>query len=131
MHARLGRHLEDLKTRLQLNAGQESAWGRFTTALQATPTRPAHAPLHQELMSLNTPDRLDRMKTLRAQHQADMNAFMDRRSEATKAFYATLTPEQKKVFDAEGARFMQARHGGDGSGHEGRGHHGMMHGGRS
>jgi Spy/CpxP family protein refolding chaperone len=29
---------------------------------------------------------------------------MDRRAEATKAFYAQLTPEQKKTFDAETAR---------------------------
>lgn len=134
MHARVGRHLDGLKTRLQLNASQESAWSQFRTALQARPTHAAHAThtaQRQELMGLSTPERLDRMKTLRAQHQAEMNAFMDQRSEATKTFYATLSTEQKKVFDAESARFMQARHSQEGHGHPGRGHHGMMHGGRS
>jgi protein CpxP len=29
----------------------------------------------------------------------DMNAAMDKRGDATKTFYATLTPEQQKVFD--------------------------------
>jgi Spy/CpxP family protein refolding chaperone len=41
-------------------------------------------------------------------------AEMDKRADATKTFYAALSPEQKKVFDAETAR---GRHG----------HHGMHH----
>lgn len=131
MHARLGQHLDKLKGRLQLSAAQEGDWARFSSALQARPAHAGHEARHQELMGLNTPERLDRMKALRAQHQAEMNTFMDRRSDATKAFYATLTAEQKKVFDAEGARFMQARHGAGDRGHEGRGHHGMGHGARS
>jgi Spy/CpxP family protein refolding chaperone len=46
---------------------------------------------------------------------AEMNAAMDKRGEATKAFYAALTPEQQKTFDAE-----HRKHGPRG-GHEGRG----------
>jgi hypothetical protein len=40
------------------------------------------------------------MKALRTQHSSDMNAAMDQHGEATKTFYATLTAEQKAVFDA-------------------------------
>jgi Spy/CpxP family protein refolding chaperone len=35
---------------------------------------------------------------------------MTKHNDATKTFYATLTPEQKKVFDAEHAK-MGGRHG--------------------
>ncbi|MFY8043464.1 MAG: Spy/CpxP family protein refolding chaperone, partial [Rhodoferax sp.] len=52
-------------------------------------------------------------RTLRTQHMTDMQAEMTKRDDATKAFYATLSPEQKKVFDAESAR-MGGKHGGRG-----------------
>lgn len=104
------RRMEELKGRLQLTAAQESAWTRYTEALRATPVhQAAHAAQWQELMQLPTPERIDRMKALRAQHQAEMASDMDRRGEATKAFYAVLDDEQKKTFDAETARLM---HGG-------------------
>ena len=45
-----------------------------------------------------TPERIDRMRARRAQHAAEA----DRRGEATKTFYAALTPEQQKTFDSRG-----------------------------
>lgn len=129
-HERMqGRRLDELKGRLQLTAAQEGAWTTYMNALQARPAHAAqHEQQHQDLMTLSTPERIERMKSLRAQHQGEMNAFMDRRGEATKTFYAALTPEQKKVFDAETARMMPM-HGGPGERHEHR--HGDMPGGRS
>jgi protein CpxP len=44
-----------------------------------------------------------------------MSAAMDRRGDATKAFYAALTPEQQKVFDAQHQKHWQ--HGGKGMHH--------------
>jgi Spy/CpxP family protein refolding chaperone len=38
------------------------------------------------------------------EHMAVMEAAMDKRAEATKTFYATLSAEQKKTFDEEHAR---------------------------
>ncbi|MFY8043561.1 MAG: Spy/CpxP family protein refolding chaperone [Rhodoferax sp.] len=35
---------------------------------------------------------------------ADMQAAMNKRDDATKALYAVLSPEQKKLFDAEHSR---------------------------
>jgi Spy/CpxP family protein refolding chaperone len=55
-----------------------------------------------DMAKLTTPERIDKMKALGAQHMAEMTAAMDKRAEATKAFYAVLTPEQQKVFDAHG-----------------------------
>jgi Spy/CpxP family protein refolding chaperone len=48
---------------------------------------------------------------------------MDQRGEAAKAFYATLSPEQKKRFDEQTARMM-ARRGGMGGDYHDHGHHG-------
>ena len=52
------------------------------------------------------------MRALRNQRMAEMNAAMDKRGEATKAFYAALTPEQQKTFDAEHKK--HGPHGGRG-----------------
>jgi protein CpxP len=65
---------------------------------------------------LTTPQRIDKMKEMRTQRMADMSAAMDKRGEATKTFYAALTPDQQKVFDAQ-----HARHGH----HEGQSHRGQ------
>lgn len=106
MHAR---HLADLKAKLKLTSAQEGAWTTFTEAMKP----PADLMDKQrqdraELDKLSTPERLDRMRAQRKEHMAAMEAMMDKRAEATKAFYAVLSPEQKKVFDAEHAR-MDAR----------------------
>ncbi len=118
---RHARHLAELKGQLQLPAAQEPAWAAFTAALQPA-ERPAR--LDREGMDkLTTPERIDRMRALRAQHAAEA----DRRGEATKAFYAALAPEQQKTFDARtlhghrmgGMKGAEGRHG-----HGGHGGHG-------
>jgi Spy/CpxP family protein refolding chaperone len=60
-----------------------------------------------ELARLTTPERIDRMRQLRA----EQTAAMDRRFEATKAFYAQLTPPQQKAFDEASLSFLGGRHG--------------------
>ncbi|MBT9510765.1 MAG: Spy/CpxP family protein refolding chaperone [Acidovorax sp.] len=115
------RHLAELKAQLKLTAAQEPAWTAFTTALQPG-ERPARLD-HQDMDKLTTPERIDRMRALRAQHAAEA----DRRGEATKAFYAALTPEQQKTFDAKaqrghrmgGMKGGEGRHGGHGEPHHG------------
>jgi len=87
--------LDALKARLHLTAAQEPAWTAFTTALQPG-ERPAR-PDRKEWAQFTTPERIDRMRALRTQHAAEA----DRRGEATKTFYAALTPEQQKAFDAQ------------------------------
>lgn len=91
-------HAAAIKQKLQLTPAQESAWTTFTTAMQPSP-RPA-MPDRAELAKLSTPERLDRMRALHNQRGANM----DRRAEALKAFYATLSPEQQKTLDAETAQ---------------------------
>ncbi|GDY36622.1 Spy/CpxP family protein refolding chaperone [Acidovorax sp. NB1] len=121
---RHAKHLAELKAQLKLTAAQEPAWTSFTTALQPG-ERPARLD-RQDMDKLTTPERIDRMRALRAQHAAEA----DRRGEATKAFYAALTPEQQKTFDAQAHRGHrmgdmkggEGRHGGHGG--PGERHHG-------
>lgn len=97
---RMARHATALKKKLQLTPAQEPAWTAFTASMQPPAGGPARMEEHRGLDKLTTPERIDRMKTLRAEHAAEA----DRRGEATKTFYAALTPAQQKVFDTETAR---------------------------
>lgn len=115
--AMMKQHVEDLKTVLRLRPDQEPALQAFVAA---------HHPPHKEGMggpgeahapeALTTPQRLDRM----ARRDADRAARHAQRREALSKFYAALTPDQQKVFDA----LMRLQ----GPGHRGR-HMGMMMGG--
>ena len=79
-----------------------------------------------DMDKLTTPERIDKMRALRAERMTTMNAEMDKRGAATKAFYAVLSSEQKAVFDAVSMR--GGRHGmggehGEKGGHGRMGHH--------
>ena len=101
MQARMDQHHAALKAQLKLTPAQEPAW----TAFIATHTPPAGMVGQQaamaDLAKLPTPERIDKMKELRAKHMGEMTTAMEKRGEATKTFYAVLTPEQQKVFDAQ------------------------------
>ena len=96
MQARMDKHAAELKARLKLTPAQEAAWTTFVAAHKMPADMMAKRPDRAALEKLTTPERLERMKALRGQHMA----AMDQRDEATREFYATLTPEQQKVFDA-------------------------------
>lgn len=117
MEERMAKRLGELKQKLQVTPAQEGAWTAWTGALKpANLQRPDRA----EFERLTTPERIDRMRALRTQR----NAEMDKRFDATKTFYGTLTAEQKKVFDAEGMRFLRGGMGGKRGDHHGGRHHG-------
>jgi DsbC/DsbD-like thiol-disulfide interchange protein len=100
MQAQMNKKNAALKAQLKLSAAQEAAWLTFVDASKPPADMMARQAQHAELAKLPTPERIDQMKTLRSQHMAEMTAAMDKRGEATKAFYATLTAEQKKTFDS-------------------------------
>jgi|GEM_PF-778349 len=116
MQAMIAKHQAELKAKLKITPAQEGAWNSYTAAMQP----PAHArptpEQRAEFDKLTTPQRIDKMKEMRTQRMAEMNAAMDKRGEATKAFYAVLSPEQQKTFDAEhkkhGPRGGHREHGG-------------------
>jgi hypothetical protein len=115
--AMMKQHVDDLKTVLRLRPDQEAALQAFVAA---------HHPPRKEGMdrsgaaeapgTLTTPQRLDRM----ARRDADRAARHAQRREALSKFYAALSPDQQKVFDA----LMRLQR----PGHRGR-HMGMMMGG--
>jgi len=107
-------HLAALKAKLKLTSAQEGAWTTFTTATQP----PAHTKadreaLHAEMSKLTTPERIDKMQTLKTQRDTEMTQHAN----AVKAFYAQLTPEQQKVFDSESLH----HHGQHSGAHDGHG----------
>jgi protein CpxP len=114
MQQRMAQRQAQLKQRLQITPSQESAWTAYVAAMQPPANMQRIDPA--EVAKLSTPERIDRMRALRAAHHAEM----DKRGEATKTFYAALTPEQQKVFDAENSRSRGA--GGQHRAHH-RGHH--------
>jgi hypothetical protein len=66
---------------------------------------------------MTTPERLDHMAAMMAKRDAEHQAEMQRRIDAVKRFYAVLSPEQKRAFDALHDR------GGMGPGDRGPGRH--------
>ena len=116
MQAMMDKRHAALKAQLKLTAAQESAWTAFMVAHQppAGMMKDKQTAL-ADLAKLSTPERIDKMKELRSQHMGEMTAAMDKRGAATKAFYAVLTPEQQKTFDAAsmmGQGPGKGRHGG-------------------
>jgi len=119
MQARIAKHQAELKAKLKLTPAQEGAWTAFTASMQPPvhAARPDRAAMKAEFDKLTTPQRIDKMRELRAQRMAAMNAAMDKRGDATKTFYAALSPEQQKTFDSQ-----PMGRGGHGGRH---GHHGQ------
>jgi hypothetical protein len=118
MQAMMAKRQADMKAKLKITPAQEGAWTTFTTAMQPPAgmmgKRPG-AEQRAEMDKLTTPERIDKMQAMRTQRMTEMSAEMNQRGAATKAFYAALSPEQQKTFDAE--HKSTGKHGG-------RGHHG-------
>jgi hypothetical protein len=116
MQERRTKHMADLKTKLKLDASQETAWSAFAAASQPPGPPPGRDPkaARAEFEKMTTPQRLDRMQA----RQADHAAMFAKRAESTRTFYAALTPVQQKTFDAEtlrhGHRGEHGRRGPDG-----------------
>ena len=117
MQAFQAKHMAALKESLKLTPAQEPAWANFTTAMQMQPKQGAR-PARGDMEKLTAPERIDKMREMRAQHAATA----DKRGEAVKTLYAALSPEQQKTFDARQTRMGKGErhHGGPGS----RGEHG-------
>lgn len=78
---------------LKLTPAQQAAWSTYTSAV-----KPAANKERTERGAWNTMAAPDRMAK-RIEMARQRVTMMETRLEATKAFYAVLTPEQKKLFD--------------------------------
>lgn len=117
MQEHMAKRLGELKATLRITSAQEGAWTTWTSALQPTRGK-MQRPDRAEFARLTTPERIDRIRAMRAARSAEM----DKRLEATKVFYGSLSSEQKAVFDAVGMQYMGGKHRGHRGGHHG--HHG-------
>ena len=97
--------MEKLKAELKLTPAQQAAWATYTQAMKPG-ERPAPGD-REAFAKLTTPERIDHMRELRTER----NAQAERRAEATKAFYATLTLAQQKTFDAQTLQYGARHHG--------------------
>jgi LTXXQ motif family protein len=110
------RHLAELKLKLMLTPAQQGAWDAFTAA-QQPPAPPAGGwgADRAAFAQMTTPQRLDKMQ----QMQTERAAMFAKRADATRTFYAALTPDQQKVFDLNTMRFGHHDKGGHGHGGHG------------
>ncbi|HEX6859383.1 MAG TPA: Spy/CpxP family protein refolding chaperone [Caulobacteraceae bacterium] len=107
-----------LRTTLQLTPAQEPALQAFMAAHQERrEDRADRKAEHEAMRNLTTPQRLDRMAAMMAQHQREFAEH----AAAVKRFYAQLTPAQQKAFDA--MHDGMGRHGGKHRGMGGGRHH--------
>jgi Ni,Fe-hydrogenase I large subunit len=111
MQVRMDKRFDALKAQLKITAAQESAWTAFTAAMKPAAGMMTNRPDPTEMQKLSTPERIDKMQSVHTQRMTDMNAAMTQRGDATKVFYAMLSPAQKKVFD-ENALQRGGGHGG-------------------
>lgn len=86
-------HLEDLRTILRLRPDQEPALAAF---VEAHKPRTFEVRKSAPAAAQTTPQRLEQM----AKHEAKMSEHQEQMRQALTKFYAALTPEQQKVFDA-------------------------------
>ncbi|MDB5797986.1 MAG: hypothetical protein JWP36_1888 [Paucimonas sp.] len=115
MKEMMARRAAELHDKLKLNANQEGAWKTYLQSMTpgAHPKRPDRA----QLDSMTAPQRMEMHLERMKQHEAELS----KRLQATKTFYATLTPEQQKVFNESVARGHEHHMGHHGHGH-GKGH---------
>ncbi|MFA9217160.1 MAG: Spy/CpxP family protein refolding chaperone [Sphingomonadaceae bacterium] len=96
MRARMGemwaKHQAKLHDLLKLTAAQEPAWATYQSAIKPVP----HTGEHAALSALSAPERLGKMIEMAKQHTSTMEGHLA----ALNTFYASLTAEQKAVFDA-------------------------------
>ena len=87
---------QELARRLNLSASQQGAYDAYRRAFQPDEARQRQEEDDMRRMaSLTTPQRLDMARASLARDRADF----DRTEAATRAFYAQLSPAQRRTFD--------------------------------
>lgn len=101
--AHLAKRQARLHDALKLTAAQEPAWAAWSAA-----SKPGERPARGERgqwAGKSAPERMEQQLEMAKKHVA----HLETRLAALNTFYATLTPEQKKVFDEQGMR--RGQHG--------------------
>jgi protein CpxP len=92
------KYLDTLKADLKLDKSQEAAWNEWIGKIKRAHNNWKEMRKNRESWaSLPALDRMEKMLAFSKQHIARQEA----RLAATKAFYATLSPEQRQTFDKD------------------------------
>lgn len=105
MQAHRAQKLAQLHDKLNLQASQEPAWTTFVTSM--TPPTPPTPAQRAEFDKLTAPERGDLMLARLKQHEVTATSHLA----ALKTFYAQLSADQQKIFDAN-FKPMRPHHGG-------------------
>lgn len=92
---RVARKQSALREALKLRKEQEPAWLQFTE--QTRPTPPMTLPEKSQMAKLSAPERMEQMLATMREGEQRLQVRLD----ATKAFYAVLTPAQQNLFDRQ------------------------------
>ena len=95
------KHLAQLKSKLHLTSAQQPAWEAFLKSMMTLPEFSGGLYEPVAMAKLTTPERIEKMNALHDQNFSSMQAHMKQRGEAVMQFYAQLSAEQQKNFDAE------------------------------
>lgn len=97
-----GEHMKQrqqkLHEALKLNPEQEKAWEKYQESFRDM--KPGERPEHEAMAKLTAPERAEQMLEFSRKHQERMTQHVA----SLKAFYGTLSAEQKKVFDEQHMR---------------------------
>lgn len=105
MQEYMAKRQAELHAKLKLAAAQEPAWKTYVASM--TPPAAGQRPDRAALQGMPAPQRMQAMLDIMKQGQARMESHLA----ALKTFYAVLTPEQQKTFDAEFAQHRGHRRG--------------------
>ena len=83
-----------LHTALQLTSAQEASWTELLNKIKPVKL---DQPVSQDWKNMSTPDRLD----LRLSYMKSHETKMTEHAVAIRAFYGTLTQDQKTIFDKQ------------------------------
>lgn len=121
MQQHMAARMAQLKAKLNLSGAQEDTWAQYMAAIQPPVDadkkmgREEHQKMRDEWKAMTTPQRIDRMNTMKTERDAQMR----KRTDATLVFYTALSPEQQQVFDANAFMGMGGPRGERGHGHHG------------
>jgi protein CpxP len=105
MKEKIAKRQAELRDKLNLNPSQQSTWNLFVAAI--TPSGPWQRPDRSAWQNLSAPERMEKQLAMMKEKEARMIS----RLAATKTFYATLTPEQQKIFNENFMRGHRHRKG--------------------
>jgi len=104
--------LAQIHTELKLTPAQEADWKTFSDKIERARAQKIHPDI-EAMQKLSAPDRLQKLIDLNKARQTMLEDVLA----ATRTFYATLSPEQRKAFDEltpMGERAPRGRRGGAG-----------------